>query len=201
MIDTNKKSKTCFVKIKHNINVRSVKYSNAEKLALDIAIQKGETVFCNLAGDFIFGDFIGAFIQLNNLDVEELTVVSLSGKTDNFELLEALIVNDWVGKITLILSDYFVRTEKAKNKAKPSTTNPVTRLEEIASKNKAFNVFYTNTHAKVVLLKTKQGGKVVMTGSANLRSSQSLEQLEISENAKLYDFQYEFYKNLTDGIR
>ena len=184
-----------FVKLKNaKITTDMVDYSNASELAKKIKIQRGETVFCNLNGKFVFGDFIGAFIQENNLNVEELTVISLSGGVDNFEMLEALIVQGWVKKVNLVLSEYFIRTETAKH------TKTISLLNEIVdNSNGAFKIYYTNTHAKIVLIKTSKNGNngyVTMQGSANLRSSQSLEQLIIHENKELYDFNYQYFQNL-----
>lgn len=184
-----------FVKLKNQkISTDMVEYSNASELVKAIKIKRGETVFCNLNGKFVFGDFIGAFIQENNLDVEELTVISLSGGVDNFEMLEALIQKGWVKKINLVLSEYFIRTETAKH------TKTISLLNKICEDSKGlFKVYYTNTHSKIVLIKTSHEGKnghITMQGSANLRSSQSLEQLIIHENKELYDFNYQYFQNL-----
>lgn len=188
-----KKIKNSFIKIRHEIKPIKVKYSNAEKLALDIDIKKGESLFINVTGDFVFGDFIGAFIQENNLQVKELTIISLSGGIENFEMFEALIDQGWVDKINLMLSGYFMRTEMKKH------TGTIQYLAKISERKKEnFKIFYTNIHSKIVLIETKQGGKVTMSGSANLRSSQSLEQLIIQENSELYDFQYNYFKQLTN---
>ena len=184
-----------FIKLQNSpIACHQVSYSNARRLARDIKIQRGETVFCNLNGKFVFGDFIAAFIQENNLTVVELTVISLSGGIDNLEMLEALKARGWVERINLVLSEYFLRTEEAKH------TATIKYLKQLSDTyGEAFNISYTNTHAKLTLIKTEkqgQNGYVVMHGSANLRSSQSLEQLVIHENKELYDFNYQYFQNL-----
>lgn len=184
-----------FIKLQNKaIICRQVNYNHARRLARDIKIQRGETIFCNLNGRFIFGDFIGAFIQENNLSVVELTVMSLSGGIDNLEMLEALKSRGWVQKVNLVLSEYFLRTEQAKH------TDTIAYLKKIKEcHGDGFNIYYTNTHAKLTLIKTEKEGEngyVVMHGSANLRSSQSLEQLIIHENKELYDFNYEYFNNL-----
>lgn len=185
----------CFIKLKNQkIATKDVVYDNASFLAKEIKIQRSETIFFNLNGKFIFGDFIGAFIQENNLTVDELTIISLSGGIDNFEMMEALIDRGWVAKINLILSDYFLRTETAKH------TKTIGFLKTLAIKfGDKFNIAYTNMHSKVVLIKTSHEGKngyITMQGSANLRSSQSLEQMSIHENKELYDFNYNYFKSL-----
>jgi len=180
-----------FIKIKHKIITSKVNYKNAYDLVNDIKIKKGETVFCLLTGDFVFGDFIGGFIQENNLEVKELTIISFSGGKVMYEMSEELIIQKWVKKINLVLSEYYLRTEIKKH------NQTINQLSNYSKKYKGiFNVFYTNTHQKIVLIETKQGGKVIMHGSANLKSSQSLEQLMIQENKELYDFNYKYFQSL-----
>lgn len=183
--------KDIFIKLNNNnIATCNVVYSNAKQLAKDIKIQKGETVFCNLNGQFVFGDFIGAFIQENNLRVKELTIISLSGGVENFEMFDELINKKWVKKINLMLSSYFLRTEKAKH------TKTIETLKNIVlDKKDKFNVYYTNIHSKIILIETERG-YVTIHGSANLRSSQSLEQICIQENKELYLFNYNYFKSL-----
>lgn len=186
--DEEDEKQSSFVKIKHDVKTRQIVYDNAEKLAYDIDIKKGETVFAITSGNFVFGDFIAAFIQVNDLHVEELTVVSLSGSRENFETLDALMVEGYVDKTNLVLSKYFMRTERAKYSG-------VYEYLEKFSKKPNVELAYTNTHAKIILMKTEHGF-VTMHGSANLRSNGSLEQLMIQENEALYNYNYEYFKTL-----
>lgn len=185
-------NKNVFTKLEnYNVKNKDVYFDNALKLAYDIKIQKNDCIYINLAGNFIFGDFIGAFITVNSLDVSELTVISLSGSIENFEMLDALIENKFVEKINLVLSNYFLRTEQKKH------TKTISFLESLVEKHKDnFKIYYSNNHSKSVLIKTKKGGHVVMHGSANLRSSTNIEQLIIQENKELYNFNYSFFKSL-----
>ena len=185
------RAKNQFIKIKHEIKEKKVFYKKAYDLAYNMNIKKDESIYCIVTGDFVFGDFIGAFIQENNLDVKELTIISLSGGKAIYEMFDALIDKKWVNKLNLLLSGYYFRTEKTKHSA------TITQLENLSIKHKDnFNIYYTNTHQKIVLIETNKGGKVVMHGSANLKSSQSLEQFEINVNNELYDFNYEYFLNL-----
>ena len=182
-----------FIKLTNDkITTFDVSYANAVKLAKDIQLKKGETCYVNLTGKFIFGDFIGAFIQENHLEVKELTIVSLAGNIEIYGLLVALIERGWVSKINLVLSEYTIATDKKHN---PKAIEFLQKSKE-KYKNK-FNLYSGRVHAKLVLIKTKIGGHVTMHGSSNLRSSQSIEQLIIQENKQLYDFNYRFYKSLT----
>jgi len=44
------------------------------------------------------------------------------------------------------------------------------------------------------------GRKYVIHGSANLRSSDNIEQFMIEENSELYDFNYIFHKKIIDNF-
>ena len=181
-----------FIKLTNDkISTYEVAYENAQQLAKDIQIKKGETIYINITGKFIFGDFIGAFIQENNLKVKELTIVSLAGNISIYGLLIALVERGWVDKLNLVLSEYTIATDKKHN------PKAIQFLQDSLKKHKGkFELHTGRVHAKLVLIETHQGGKCTMHGSANLRSSQSIEQLIIQENAQLYDFNYRFYQSL-----
>jgi len=184
-----------FIKLKNEIiHTHSVAYDNARQLAIAINMKKGETVYANLTGRFIFGDFIGAFIQEHNLKVKELTIVSLAGNISVYGLIVALLERGWADKITLILSEYTVAMDK---KYSPEAVDYLKAAQE--KHPDTFKVYTGRIHAKLVLIETEKGGKVTMHGSANLRSSQSVEQIIIQENAQLYDFNYDFCKTLING--
>jgi hypothetical protein len=51
-------------------------------------------------------------------------------------------------------------------------------------------------HTKVIAFETKGGRKIVIHGSANLRSSGNVEAFTIEENPELFDF----YVGIYDGI-
>lgn len=192
--ETDDKLKDTFIKIENQkVETIDVVYKNAVELAKNIKIQRNDLIYCFLHGRFIFGDFIGAFIQQYNLNVLELTITTLSGSFDNFDMIFALVKKGWVKKCNIILSEYFLWTEKRKN------TKTIELLEN--NKNENIKIYYTNTHAKIVLIKTEHEGKngfVTISGSANLRSSQNIEQLIIQENEKTYEFNYKFLKSIIE---
>lgn len=181
-----------FIKLQnHNISGKDILWDNAYMLAYNIHIQRGECIYVNLDGNFVFGDFVGAFITANSLQVEELTIISLSGGIDNFEMMDELINSGYVEKINLVLSNYFLRTEQKKH------TPTIKYLSQLVTKHgQKFNVYYADNHSKSVLIKTKQGGHVCIHGSANLRSSSNIEQMIIQENKELYEFNYKFFNSL-----
>lgn len=182
-----------FTKVKHNIIDMKVKYQNANRLSEEIGLpKKNEAIYCWLQGNFVFGDFFVQYIIANNMDVEELTIISLSISYETIEALEALIDNGWVKKINLMISGYFVRTEKAKH------TKSIELLNGFKErKGESFNLSTTNTHQKIALFKTKNS-KFVIHGSANMKGSQNYEQIMIENNSALYNFNKEYFDNLVN---
>lgn len=179
-----------FIKLKYSLlPAKYVCYENAELLAKEMILNKGDRYFCNITGKFILGDFIGAFIQEFNMDVAELTVISLSASYANIELLAELVKKGWVAKLNLMLSEYFLRTEQRKS------TDTIRLLKSIAEdENDKIKISYSDLHSKITLIKTNDNKFYTISGSANLRSSQSIEQIQIEENEELYNFNINYYK-------
>lgn len=194
---SNKEEKTNFVKIKHEIKDIFVHYKNAAQLVkkLNYFPEKNTAVYIWLQGNFIFGDFIIQFIVENQIQLSELTIITLSITADNIEALDELIKQGYCDKINLCLSEYYMRTEKIKQ------TKTAELLNKIAESNPNFKLLSTETHQKIVLMHTKKENKIVFHGSANMKGSQNFEQLMIENNDYLYDFNYEQLKTLTNGIR
>lgn len=194
-IGATKKDETNFVKIKHEIKTMFVHYKNAASLvkSLNYHPNKGEGYYIWLQGNFIFGDFIIQFITQHQIVLHELTIITLSITMENIEALDELIKQGYTDKINLVLSEYYMRTEKIKQ------TKTAELLTRIIDENKKFNLYSTETHQKIVLLHTKKGNKIIFHGSANMKGSQNYEQLMIDNNDELYDFNYETFKNLTNG--
>ena len=63
-------------------------------------------------------------------------------------------------------------------------------------KEDRFQLAVAGTHCKMCLIETMQGSKVVMHGSANLRSSGNMENICIEENETLYDFNFESQESI-----
>lgn len=187
--------KSNFVRITHEVKDLKVKYQNAAKLASELGDlpKENEAIYIWLQGNFIFGDFFVQYITENELDVDSLTIISLSIAKNTIEALNELIVQDWVLNIDLMLSGYFIRTEKIKH------THTIELLEKYVEENKDFKVFVSNTHQKIALMQLADGRKIVFHGSANMKGSQNYEQLMIENNPKLYDFNYNYFNQLKEN--
>ena len=172
---------------------KNVKYKNAKELAKEIQIKQNERYFCIINGSFIFGDFIEAFIYERAMKVKELTLSTLSMSQENIDSFYNLMQNGYIEKLNIIVSDFFYSHERH---------NLVKYMYDKLDINDRFQLSVCRTHTKICLFETEMNGgrKYVIHGSANLRSSDNIEQFMIEENSELYDFNFDFHKKIIDNF-
>lgn len=183
MLDTKLFSK---VKTSKGITNKPVKFDNAQKLADEINIEKNSSHFILLSGNFIYGDFIEALIIKNNWNVLELTISTLSADQNNISSLQTLLIKDYCQKLNLILSTYFFGFNK----------NQVYKFAKEELDIEKTTISICDTHQKIVLIRTECEKKIIIDGSANLPSSNNLEQIRVEENEELYNFNYKFQEEI-----
>lgn len=173
------KNRYCLPKYHKKIKSRAVLYDNAVKMADELteSIFNGATIYALLSGNFIFGDLIEALAVQNNLLFDDLTLSTLSISRDNVDSLENLIDGDYIRNLNIIVSDYFWSHNRQ------NAPYIYTALD----KNDSFQLAVAGTHTKITLIKAGDK-KIVITGSANFRSSGSIEEITIQTNPELYDF-------------
>lgn len=157
-----------------------INYSNAEQLANNIDLKKDSRCFSFISGNFIFGDFIEALIVEKNWYVKEMTISTLSLGEENIYNLFNLINGDYLQKLNLIVSDYFYTHERQKL---------IKQIYKKLNTSKCdFQLAVARSHMKVCSFETIEENNrfIVIQGSANLRSSGNIEQLQIEENKELY---------------
>ena len=170
----------------------SIKYSNAEKLAKNIQLKDDVRYNCVVSGNFIFGDFIEAFIVLNNAKCNKLTISTLSLDQNNVDSLHNLIIGGFVDEFNLIVSDYFYSHER---------NSLIPYIYKTLDIENRFQLAVAGSHTKIALLETLGGKKIVIHGSANLRSSSNIEQFIIEENKELYDFFLEYHELIIEEYK
>lgn len=158
---------------------RLLKYEYAQDLAKAVNPEKGMRCFAILDGKFIAGDFIEAFVVEHNLHIKRMVISTLSMSENNVDSLANLLNGEYVDALDLIVSDYFFSHERR---------NLVPYLYQELDKDNRFQLAAASTHCKLCILETHDGMKIVMHGSANLRSSSNIEHICIEENPELYDF-------------
>jgi hypothetical protein len=182
-----------------DIPYKKLKYQKALDLVKDIDFQNLDRVFCIVSGEFIFGDFLEAFIVENNILVEEMIISTLSYSQDNIDSLHNLIKGDFIQKLDIIVSDYFFAHERNKL---------IKETYEKLDIDSIFQLAVAGTHCKTYQFKTIGGKYIVIHGSVNMRSSSNIEQFVIEDNKDLYDFNKEYqnkiiekYKTINKSIR
>jgi len=161
---------------------RLLKYEFAIDLARDIKPETGMRVFVVLDGKFIAGDFIEALFVTHNLHAKRLVISTLSLSENNVDSLANLLNGEYIDALDLVVSDYFFSHERR---------NLIPYLYQELDKNNKFQLAAASTHCKLCLIELHDGKKIVIHGSANLRSSSNIEHICIEESAELYDFNLE----------
>jgi hypothetical protein len=166
-----------------------VLYKNAAKMAHDLKVGNGERYNAIVSGDFVFGDFIGAYIWEHKLHVEKMLISTLSVNQKNVEMLARLMEKGFIQQLDMLLSIYFYGNEKFQ-------LIPFIR-RKLDVENR-FQLAIAGIHTKIVQFKTSEGQKIVVSGSANLRSSGNVEQFTIEDNPVLYDFYEECFTKVME---
>lgn len=169
-----------------------IKYTNAKKLASKINLEKNPRYNCIVAGNFIFGDFIEAFIVENNCKCLNVTISTLSMDQNNVDSLHNLIEGEFIEELNLVVSDYFYAHERGQ------LIPYIYRELDIDNK---FQLAVAGSHTKICLIRTLGGKHIVIQGSANLRSSSNIEQFTIEDNKDLYDFYLEYHELIIEEYK
>lgn len=176
-------------KVAKDIPAHRLKYKNAIELANNIKIEEGIRYDCIVAGNFIFGDFIEAFITHNNAKCLQLTISTLSLDQNNVDSLVNLMTGNYVDNLNLIISDYFYAHERG---------SLIPYIYDKLDIDNRFQLASASSHTKITMFETLGGKKIVIHGSANLRSSSNIEQFTIEENPGLYDFHFEYHNRIIE---
>lgn len=189
-----KKPDSRYIKPKkcRDIPDKLLKYKNAELLANEILIDQDSRHFVILDGTFIFGDFIEALCVVKNYHVKEMLISTLSLSVENVESLRNLIAGNYVESLSLVVSDYFFSHER---------NNLIKLLYQRLDIGDKFQLSSASTHCKICQFETFCGLKIVIHGSANLRSSSNIEQIVIEESKELYNFNYEIHKSISEKYK
>lgn len=152
------------------------------------AILAGERVDAIVSGNFIFGDFLEAFAVETNSYVDDLTLSTLSVSKDNVDSLHNLMAGDYLGALGIIVSDYWYSHNRVN----------VQYIYDQLDISDRFQLAVAGTHTKITLMRIGDR-KIVMHGSANLRSSRSVENFTIETSAEAYDFHFAWHRSLLEN--
>lgn len=162
-----------------------VKAENASELLAHLPAP-GEITHAILRGDFVLGDALPALLGFVG-PCAHLRVATLGLSVKNAETLRALVETKAVARVTLVCSHYFAALNKL------DTFHAVCAVLAGVAEMKV-----ARCHAKIICLQNTRGDAFVFEGSANLRSSATIEQLTIFNDAALHDFHSAWLDELRD---
>lgn len=168
-------------------------FENAEEFAKQISLESGSRTFAWLSGSFIFGDLIEALITERNVLIKKIFITSLSFSEENIDSLKnvLLLMGDQLEKMVLIFSAYQYSHEKF-------TLVPYL-YRELDNPLNNVQIAFGRWHSKIITMETCLGNTITIHGSANLRSSNSVEQIMVEVNNKeLHDFNAEIMQGIAD---
>ncbi|MBQ3326507.1 MAG: hypothetical protein IJG86_01815 [Clostridia bacterium] len=167
------------------IDVRDIShkvlFESAEKFAQQIDLRENARTFAWVSGNFIFGDIIEALVMKRDMFPKNIFICSLSISQENIDSLKNIILMcPELERLTIVLSGYFYSHEKY-------GLVPY-MYQELDDDSNKVQIAFGGYHAKVIAIETIYGNTLTIHGSANLRSSNSIEQVMVERGRDLYEF-------------
>ena len=166
------------------IRQKYVRPENADTLAKLMPINADEVTHAITPGDFVFNDLITAVCRTRK--PLALHIATLSMSKGNVDSLTAELTAGNVGSIAILISHFFEKTN----------VGIFQHLTKAAADHPAFTVAVERTHAKVALFQFGKSDRLTIETSANLRSSQNIEQITAIADPALYDFHRQWLDEL-----
>lgn len=163
-----------------------IKPANAQALVDQFPKDSSDTLHGIVCGDFVMGDVIPA-VSKKWGPIEHLLISTLSLSVNNAEALAGLLRKNSSLQCKLLVSHYFKNTNG----------EIFTALRELLQKPFAerFQLAVHRSHAKIILLETADHCFSIET-SANLRSSNNIEQVVVNNDRGVFDFHAEWIEQL-----
>lgn len=155
---------------------RLIKPDNAHEMVEHMSLAADDRLHCVVRGDFVLCDIIPLVIKARG-SCPHLRIATLGLSASNAATLVGHQERGLIGDITLIVSHYFRGVDRT-----------TTYREVRAILDGRARVAVTRSHAKVILLPTSGGDFFSLEGSANLRSSDNLEQMVVVNDRDTHDF-------------
>ena len=151
----------------------------ARDFVKEIQLEPYSRTYCIVDGSFVFGDVLEAFCAENILFPKRCYVMTLSLSRENIDSFKNCITYFGLKQLDLVLSNYFYSHEKY---------NLIPYLYQTLDIDNVLDVAISHNHTKIMGIETYKGNKLIMYGSANLKSSGNIEQVMVELNPELYDF-------------
>ena len=165
-----------------------IRPENAEQIIAALPNEEGDRLHCITGGEFVFGDLVAIICQRER--VKRLAISTLSMSARNVQSLVTAVEIGEIAELTVLVSHYF------------SSTNAeiFVKLQEAAENTKSIKLGIARTHAKVSLFDFGTR-KLIIEASANLRSSDNVEQISAFCDEELFNFHLEWIEDLISKER
>lgn len=173
----------------------AIKYDNARKLAADLQPTPGFRYDVLVAGSFIFGDFIHAFMTKHHIQAKKCKISTLGMNEANVNALAALMRANYILELELFVSIYFFSMKRK------DIVPYIYRTLDAEEFRGRFQLSVSHIHTKTFQILTSDDRKLIMQGSANLCSSANIEQFIFEENPEVYDFYDDIFDTVSNRHR
>ncbi len=180
---------------KHRASKASYKYA-VDAVKSFKGLEKNGRIFSFVSGRFIFGDMIEGIFDLYQVHTKKLTVATLSLSEENVDSFKNLFSGGFIDSFTLHVSDYFYSHERKKGGLIPYMYEVFEGYD--------FQLTVSSNHTKVCFFEIDNNGRnsnIVLYGSANLRSSDCIEQITIEDSADLLEFNKVFFGKIENEYK
>jgi hypothetical protein len=168
-----------------------IRPENAAAVVAHLPAGPEERTHALLRGDFVLCDMIPAIIAETG-PLDHVRIATLGMSAANAAQLARLVRAGQIQRLTLVVSHYFQQVDR--------TTVFAAVCDELAPLGAMPIV--TRNHAKVILLPAlRHPHRLVIEGSANLRSSDNLEQVVIFNDQDTHDFHATWIDDLAAHAR
>lgn len=161
---------------------QTVCYEYAMDFANQVVLDDKTETFAFVSGNFVFGDFVEALVDMRRLSVKRMSLMTLSLNDENIDSIRNIIEWENVERLDLVVSDYWFTHERFKGGLVDYLFN------ELRVPGMELNVAFAAVHCKTWCIETRNGHYLTIQGSANLRSSRNIEQVHISPSRDLFNF-------------
>lgn len=171
----------------------TVEYERAIDFCRAMRPEPGLSRFAFVSGNFVLGDILEAWADMG-VRYRSLTVQTLSMSHDNVDSLRNVCdACPGLGRLRLVLSSYFYANERHADGVVPYMYR-----ELDYEGGPRFAAAFCRSHQKVMSFETERGARVVVHGSANLRSNRCIEHVCVEADDGLYGFVEGFADRLID---
>lgn len=165
-----------------------VSYKKALDFAEGIDLVSCPRYFALVSGQFVFGDLLEALVERRKVGIRKLRLCTLSLSEENIDSL-VNVADACMDDCDLVLSAYWWANERS---------GLVPYLEKELGDACRLRVAYANVHAKLAAVETPAGNHVCITGSANLRSCNCVEHVNVERGEELYAAVYDSLGGIMD---